>query len=158
MNTTAAEVRGPQPKVHPSAAGPDSGRLDVNAGTIETADGRRVLRAGGEFVTGLLAGLDAEVGDAAGEILYQCGRRQVIVAGMEAHVCVFQTVRDLMAGGYHAFVPCDAVTSRTEANERIGLALCEKAGATLTSTEAVLFDLLGAAGTPEFKELAPLIK
>ena len=75
MNTTAAEVRGPQTKVHPSAAGPDSGRMDVNAGTIETADGRRVLRAGGEFVTGLLAGLDAEVGDAAGEILYQCGRR-----------------------------------------------------------------------------------
>src|SRR5438105_869251 len=66
MNTTAAEVRGPQPKVHPSAAGPNSGRMDVNAGTIETADGRRVLRAGGEFVTGLLAGLDAEVGDAAG--------------------------------------------------------------------------------------------
>jgi nicotinamidase-related amidase len=85
-------------------------------------------------------------------------RRQVIVAGMEAHVCVFQTVRDLVRGGFSVFVPQDAVISRTEANRSVGLRLCEKAGATLTSTEAVLFDLLGVAGTPEFKELAPLIK
>jgi len=86
------------------------------------------------------------------------GRRQVIVAGMEAHVCVFQTVRDLVRGGFSVFVAQDAVLSRTEANRAVGLRLCEKAGATLTSTETTLFDLLGAAGTPEFKELAPLIK
>jgi nicotinamidase-related amidase len=86
------------------------------------------------------------------------GRRQVLVAGMEAHVCVFQTVRDLVRGGFSVFVAQDAVLSRTEANRAVGLRLCEKAGATLTSTEAALFDLLGAAGTPEFKELAPLIK
>ena len=86
------------------------------------------------------------------------GRRQVIALGMEAHVCVFQTVRDLLRGGFSVFVAQDAVISRTEANRAVGLRLCEKAGATLTSTETVLFDLLGAAGTPEFKELAPLIK
>lgn len=86
------------------------------------------------------------------------GRRQVIVAGMEAHVCVFQTVRDLLADGFSVFLVQDAVISRTEGNRGVGLRLCEKAGATLTSTEAVLFDLLGVAGTPEFKELAPLIK
>lgn len=86
------------------------------------------------------------------------GRRQAVVVGMEAHVCVFQTVRDLVRGGFSVFVAQDAVISRTEANRAVGLRLCEKAGATLTSTETVLFDLLGAAGTPEFKELAPLIK
>ncbi len=86
------------------------------------------------------------------------GRKQAIVAGMEAHVCVFQTVRDLLADGFSVFLAQDAVVSRTDANRAVGLRLCEKAGATLTSTEAVLFDLLGVAGTPEFKELAPLIK
>jgi len=86
------------------------------------------------------------------------GRKQAIVVGMEAHVCVFQTVRDLVRGGFSVFLPEDAVISRTDGNRKVGLGLCEKAGATLTSTEAVLFDLLGVAGTPEFKELAPLIK
>jgi nicotinamidase-related amidase len=86
------------------------------------------------------------------------GRKQVVVVGMEAHVCVFQTVRDLVDGGFSVFVAQDAVISRTEANRGVGLRLCEKAGATLTSTETVLFDLLGVAGTPEFKELTALIK
>ena len=86
------------------------------------------------------------------------GRKQVVVVGMEAHVCVFQTVRDLIDGGFSVFVAQDAVLSRSEANREVGLRLCEKAGATLTSTETVLFDLLGVAGTPEFKELTALIK
>jgi nicotinamidase-related amidase len=90
--------------------------------------------------------------------IFKAGRRQIIVVGMESHVCVFQTVRDLQLGGYRAFVPQDAVISRTEANRSVGLKLMEKAGATITSTEAVLFDLLGVAGTPEFKELSVLIK
>src|SRR5207237_7927047 len=90
--------------------------------------------------------------------ILQTGRKQVIVAGMEAHVCVFQTVRDLLRGEFAVFVAEDAVLSRTEANRQVGLRLCEKAGAILTSTETVLFDLLGVAGTPEFKELAPLIR
>src|SRR5438309_9262369 len=93
----------------------------------------------------------------AREIVQTC-RKQVIVAGMEAHVCVFQTVRDLLRGGFSVFVPQDAVISRTEDNRNVGLRLCEKAGATLTSTETVLFDLLGVAGTPEFTELTALIK
>ena len=86
------------------------------------------------------------------------GRKQVIVAGMEAHVCVFQTVRDLLRGGFSVFIAQDAILSRTEANRSVGLRLCEKAGAVLTSTETILFDLLGVAGTPEFKELTALIK
>jgi nicotinamidase-related amidase len=88
----------------------------------------------------------------------QTGRRQVVVVGMEAHVCVFQTVRDLVRGGFAVFVPEDAVLSRTERNHATGLRLCERAGATLSGTESVLFDLLGESGTPEFKELSPLIR
>ena len=94
----------------------------------------------------------------AARVILATRRNLVIVVGMETHVCVFQTVRDLLKGGFSVFVPRDAVISRTEANREVGLRLCEKAGATVTSTETVLFDLLGSAGTPEFKELAPLIK
>jgi nicotinamidase-related amidase len=86
------------------------------------------------------------------------GRKQVIVAGMEAHVCVFQTVRDLLRGGFSVFIAQDAILARTEGNRRVGLRLCERAGAVLSSTETILFDLLGVAGTPEFKELTALIK
>lgn len=88
----------------------------------------------------------------------QTGRRQVVVVGMEAHVCVFQTARDLVRGGFAVFVPEDAVLSRTERNHATGLRLCERAGVTVSGTESVLFDLLGQAGTPEFKELSPLIR
>jgi len=69
------------------------------------------------------------------------GRKQVIVAGMEAHVCVFQTVRDLARGGFAVFVPQDAIVSRTEENGR-WIASVREGRATLTSTETVLFDLL----------------
>ena len=86
------------------------------------------------------------------------GRRQVIAVGMESHVCVFQTVRDLLRKDFQVFVPRDAIVSRTEENRQVGLNLCEKAGAVVTSTETVLFDLLGTAGTPEIKELSPLIR
>jgi isochorismate hydrolase len=95
--------------------------------------------------------------DLAREILGS-GRRQVIAVGMESHVCVFQTVRDLLRKDFQVFLPGDAVVSRTEENRQVGLNLCEKAGAVVTSTETVLFDLLGTAGTPEFKELSPLIR
>lgn len=88
------------------------------------------------------------------------GRDQLLVAGMETHVCVFQTVRDLLLGRQVAgvFAVEDAMISRTEENHRIGLELMALAGATRTGTETVLFDLLGRAGTPEFKAVSKLIK
>jgi nicotinamidase-related amidase len=86
------------------------------------------------------------------------GRTQIIIAGMETHVCVFQTVRDLVGEGYLPFVARDAVLSRSSENHDTGLALMREAGATVTSTESVVFDLLGAAGSPEFKKLSPLVK
>lgn len=86
------------------------------------------------------------------------GRRQVVLAGMETHVCVFQTARDLVAQGFQPFVARDAVLSRTQENYETGLQLMREAGATLTSTEAVVFDLLEKAGTPEFKKISALVK
>lgn len=90
--------------------------------------------------------------------LQELGRRQVIVAGVETHICVFQTVRDLLGGPYQPFVARDAVCSRTDENHQTGLSLMREVGATISSTESILFDLLGAAGTAEFKQLAPLLK
>jgi nicotinamidase-related amidase len=86
------------------------------------------------------------------------GRRQVLIAGMETHVCVFQTARDLAERGYQPVLCVDAVLSRTELDRRVGLELCRDAGAQLTTVEAALFDLLGEAGTPEFKAISKAVK
>jgi len=85
------------------------------------------------------------------------GRDQAIVCGIEAHVCVNQSVLDLLERGGDVHVVSDAVASRTEANREIGLARAERAGAVLTSVETALFELLGRAGTEEFKRVQRLI-
>ncbi len=84
--------------------------------------------------------------------------RTVIVAGMEAHVCVFQTARELVKRGHRTVVLADAVSSRREENRVLGLSLCEKAGATIAPTETVLFDLLERAGTDAFKTISKLVR
>jgi nicotinamidase-related amidase len=86
------------------------------------------------------------------------GRDQWIVCGMETHVCVYQTARDLVARGWAAHVCADAVCSRTGLNWELGMGLIERAGAILTSTEACVFDLLGRAGSDEFRALSKAIK
>jgi nicotinamidase-related amidase len=84
--------------------------------------------------------------------------RAVVVVGMETHVCVFQTVRELVRRGFEVHVPVDAVASRTEDNRAAGLALCERAGAVATTTETVAFDLVERAGTEAFKAISRLVK
>jgi nicotinamidase-related amidase len=86
------------------------------------------------------------------------GRDQWIVCGMETHVCVYQTARDLVARGWATHVCADAVCSRTGLNWELGLGLIERAGAILTSTESSVFDLLGRAGSDEFRALSKVIK
>lgn len=86
------------------------------------------------------------------------GRDQWILCGMESHVCVYQTARDLVARGWDVHVCADAVCSRTAANREIGLGLMARAGAVISSTEACVFDLLGRAGTDEFRALSRVIK
>ena len=85
-------------------------------------------------------------------------RKKIIITGMETHVCIFQTVRDLLAMGYQVFVVGDAVCSRTKENHLNGLSLLTSMGAVVTNTETVFFDLMKEAGTNLFRELFKLIK
>jgi nicotinamidase-related amidase len=91
-------------------------------------------------------------------VLDRLGRRQVLVAGSETHICVFQTVRDLIEAGYQPYVLADAVCSRFKENFENGLDLMKNEGAVVTNAETVIFDLLKMAGTPEFKSMSKLLK
>ena len=86
------------------------------------------------------------------------GRDQWLLCGMETHVCVYQTARDLVARGWDVHLCADAVCSRTPANRELGLGLMARAGAIVTSTETCVFDLLGRAGSDEFRALSRVIK
>lgn len=86
------------------------------------------------------------------------GKKQVIVGGIEAHVCVYQTVRDLLDSGFQVFLCADAVTSRNEEHRRIAIDQMRALGAVVTSAESTIFDLLHVAGTPEFKRISALVK
>ncbi|MBT5309834.1 MAG: isochorismatase family protein, partial [Rhodospirillaceae bacterium] len=83
---------------------------------------------------------------------------QAVIAGIEAHVCVLQTAMDLINGGTAVFVVKDATTSRTPENHAAAMKRLAAAGAEIVTTEMVLFEWLGRAGTDEFKELSKLIK
>ena len=86
------------------------------------------------------------------------GIRQVILTGIECHVCVQQTALDLLAHDLQVHVPKDAVSSRKRLDYETALERMSKAGVVLTTVESVLFELLEKAGTPEFKEVTRLIK
>lgn len=86
------------------------------------------------------------------------GRDQVIVCGIEAHVCVAQTVLDLVGQDRQVQVAADAVSSRSAEDRTVGLARLAAAGAVVSSTEAVLFELLREAGGPAFKQVQALIR
>ncbi len=85
------------------------------------------------------------------------GRDQALVCGIEAHVCVNQTALDLLGRGVEVHVAEDAVGSRFPQNREVGLHRMERAGAVVTSVETALFELLGAAGTDEFKRVQELV-
>src|SRR3954453_1593330 len=86
------------------------------------------------------------------------GRDQVVVCGMETHICVSQTVHDLLERGIEVHVAEDGVTSRHEADRYVGLRKMERAGALASSVETALFELCGRAGTEEFKAVQRVIK
>ena len=85
-------------------------------------------------------------------------RPLVVVCGMEAHVCVLQTVLELLDARYRVSVVGDAVTSRTISNRDLALDRMRRAGADIVSTEMVLFEWLRTAGHPEFRDVSALIK
>ncbi|MGA6988051.1 MAG: hydrolase [Terriglobales bacterium] len=85
-------------------------------------------------------------------------RTTVLLCGMETHICVMQTAMGALREGYLVHVACDAVSSRTELNWRIGLDRMRSAGAILSSTEMMIYELLRSSGAPAFKELLPYLK
>jgi len=92
------------------------------------------------------------------EAIDKSGRQQIVVTGIEAHVCVLQTALDLLNDGYEIFVPYDAVNSRRKSDRKWALRRMASAGAVITSTESALFELVERCDTADFKMVAKLIK
>ena len=88
----------------------------------------------------------------------QMERKTLILSGMETHICVAQTARDLRAAGYTVVVPADAVLSRRKLDWKMGLQRMVSVGCRLDSAEGILFEWVGQAGTPIFKELSKRIR
>jgi nicotinamidase-related amidase len=90
--------------------------------------------------------------------LEELKRRHVILIGIECHVCVYQTALDLISNGYTVHLVADAVSSRTPENRQTGIDAMKSAGAYITSTEMILFELLRTAADPKAKELFKIVK
>jgi nicotinamidase-related amidase len=86
------------------------------------------------------------------------GRRSVVLAGMETHVCVLQSALDLLAEGLHVFLPADALRSRARADHDAALRRLERAGAVVTTAETTAFEWLGGADHPHFKAVSRMIQ
>jgi nicotinamidase-related amidase len=85
-------------------------------------------------------------------------RNTVLLCGMESHICVMQTALGALRDGYLVHVASDAVSSRTEWNWNMGLQRMQAAGAIISSTEMMMYELLRSSGSPAFKELLPYLK
>jgi nicotinamidase-related amidase len=92
------------------------------------------------------------------DALRGAGVSDVVVVGMEAHVCVYQTVRDLRADGYRVLVAQDGICSRRDDARATGLDLCTRCGAVPTNAEAVVLDWLRDSAAPDFKAVSQLIR
>ncbi len=92
------------------------------------------------------------------QALEELGRPQLLLAGIETHICVFQTAAELTEAGYDVEIVTDAVSSRTDANKQIGLEKCRDAGARMTSVETALFELQRTAEGDSFKTIIGLVK
>ncbi len=90
--------------------------------------------------------------------LHEAGRPLVIIAGIEAHVCVMQTAADLSAAGFGVFAVADAMASRAEASHALALDRMRQNGVAVINTEMAVFELLGQAGTPAFKAVSALVR
>ena len=92
------------------------------------------------------------------EAIEKSGRQQIVVTGIEAHVCVLQTALDLLNDCYEVFVPYDAVNSRRKSDRKWALRRMAASGAVITTTESALFELVERCDTAEFKTIAKLVK
>ncbi|MGB7996909.1 MAG: isochorismatase family protein, partial [Photobacterium halotolerans] len=92
------------------------------------------------------------------DALVSTGCKNVLLVGIEAHICVYQTAMDLLRKGYHVEVISDAVSSRNAANKTVALNRMQQAGASVSCTEMVLFELQGVAEGESFRQILNLIK
>lgn len=90
--------------------------------------------------------------------LISSNKRQVLVCGIEAHICVLQTSLDLLERGFEVFLLVDCITSRKPENKQVALARLAQAGAILSTLEMALFEMMGSADSPQFKAIQNLIK
>ena len=127
----------------PQSLGPTSPQIAVLLAGCEPIDKATFSCAADEKFKAALIGLS---------------RRQVVLTGIETHVCIYQTATDLLAEGYSVDIVADAVSSRTLANKQIALRRLSAQGANITSTEMALFELLKTADHTKFKQIAKLIK
>ncbi len=132
---------------YPKGLGPTLGAVRAAAGN------EAVTLAKVEFSCVANAGLAARL-----DALKSEGRSQVVVAGVEAHVCVLQTVLDLLGEGFEVFVAADAVGSRRAESKALALARMQGADAVIVDSEMVAFEWLERAGTPEFRDVQALLK
>ncbi len=171
---TALVVIDVQEKLAPAIA--DSGRVVWNVRRL--IDGAKLLGlpvvATEQYPQGLgptLPELAGRLGEIPSKLTFSAGGcpevfhdlegrgiHKLLVCGMEAHVCVEQTVLDLLGQGWRVYVAVDAVGSRREIDYRTALARMDASGATLTTTEAALFEWCQVAGTPEFKQISRLVR
>jgi nicotinamidase-related amidase len=138
-----SEVEGDESEFEPAGAAPEATASEATAPEDGTPEVRLIEKT--VFSAARADGFDLE------------GRGQAIVCGIETHVCVSQTVHDLLDEGLEVHVPADAVGSRYELDYFRGLERLERAGAVVSTVESALFELLGRAGTPEFKTVQKLI-
>jgi nicotinamidase-related amidase len=90
--------------------------------------------------------------------IVRSGRKQILLCGVESHICVNQTAHDLIASGYQVHVATDAVSSRSESNYRLGLEKMRQGGVLMSSVEMALYEMLQKAGTAEFRGILDIIK
>lgn len=90
--------------------------------------------------------------------LQELGCQQVLLTGVEAHICVMQTALDLIEAGYQVHIPYDAVASRNKRDWKYALYRLQSGGAIITSVESAIYEWLRAAGTEEFRQVLPLLK
>ncbi|MCI0360800.1 MAG: isochorismatase family protein [Planctomycetaceae bacterium] len=155
---------------------PGSGRMVWNIRRL--IDGAKILglpvAATEQYPQGLgptAAELAAKLGTIPGKLAFSCGECgelfadwqqrgiwKVLVCGIETHVCVGQTVHDLLGEGFRVYVAADAVAARGSIDHEFGLRRMDSSGATLTTTEAALFEWCERAGSPEFKQISQLIR
>ncbi len=96
--------------------------------------------------------------EAISGVIGEVGRRTLLIAGIEGHICIFQTAVGALRAGYRTHVAADAVSSRSAFNRDKGLERLDRAGAVISSTEMIIFELLNRAGTREFRAALPMLK